>query len=150
MNRLYALALLLTGEHGAAEACFVAALEDCRTGPEVFRESAQAWSRRAIVKQAIRRVRPRPEVPGSAASAQVPRESIASLLFQLTAFDRFVFAMTVLERYSHKESALLLDCRLTDIEAARKRALQFIAAAGRNAVPPIVTATQLEAPAAVA
>jgi len=37
-------------------------------------------------------------------------------------FDRFVFVMSVLERYSDQESSLLPDCTLNELVAARIRA----------------------------
>ena len=147
MNTLYSLALLLTGEHQAAEACFVSALEDCRNGTDVFREWARSWSRRAIVKQAIRRVHPR---PNQAAQGGISgAASIAGVLFEMATFERFVFAMTVLEHYSVRESAMLLDCSIREVEAARIRALQFIAAASR-AIPVQVAPGREFLPAAVA
>ena len=60
MNTLYSLAFLLTADHAKAEQCFLVAFDDCRSGPEVFPGWPRSWSRRAIVKQAIRLVNPRP------------------------------------------------------------------------------------------
>jgi hypothetical protein len=52
--------------------------------------------------------------------------SIKCLLEQ-PAFDRFVFVVSVLEGYSDRDCALLLDCSCADVMAARIRAFQQIA-----------------------
>ncbi len=46
---------------------------------------------------------------------------------QLRPFDRFVFAMTVLERYTLQESAALLHCAPSDVEKARTSVLGLLA-----------------------
>ena len=43
-------------------------------------------------------------------------------------FERFVFVISVLERYSDQECALLLGCSIQDIRETRVRALEHIAA----------------------
>ena len=122
MNTLFSLALLLTAEREAAGEIFLAAFEDCLQGAEVFRGWERSWSRRAIVKQAIRRVRPRPG--DSDGAARLDAQDIPARLLQLPTFDRFVFAMTVLERFTVQECAVLLRCVPSDVEKARSRALQ--------------------------
>ena len=52
MTLLYSLALLLTGDHTMAEQCFLAALDECRKGSNVFPEWTRSWSRRAIINSA--------------------------------------------------------------------------------------------------
>jgi len=44
----------------------------------------------------------------------------------LPAFDRSVFVISVLERYSDQECSLLLNCTRADVMAARIRAIQQI------------------------
>jgi DNA-directed RNA polymerase specialized sigma24 family protein len=41
-------------------------------------------------------------------------------------FERFVFVMSVLERYSDHESALLVGCSIQEIRDARRLAIQHI------------------------
>ncbi len=115
MSALYSLALLLTADHEMAQQCFLAALDHCLKGADVFPDRARSWSRRAIVKQAIQVVN------------------------QLPAFTRFVFAMAVLERYSIPECATLLNCGARDVEQARIRALQLISGTGRDLQPATFT-----------
>ena len=128
MDRLYLLALLLTGNAELAEQCFVGGLEDARNGNRVFKEWAEAWSRRTIIKNAIRAVRPVPnataQTPGSVEIgflAQIPQ---IRALFTLSAFERFVFVVTVLEGYSDRDCALLFNSTRQAVVSARVRALE--------------------------
>jgi hypothetical protein len=77
--------------------------------------------------------------------------SIKSVL-ELLAFDRFVFVMSVLERYSDRDCALLLNCSNVDVADARIRAFQQLARRsteryldyGSGAQPYVVDADWLE------
>src|SRR5215471_1036141 len=60
MNRLFLLALLLTGDHEKAEQCFDAALDNATRRRTVFREWARPWARRAIIQAAQCMIDPRP------------------------------------------------------------------------------------------
>lgn len=141
MSALYWLSLLLTGDHEKAEQCFVAALEDCLlTGKLVFEEWARPWSRRTIIRNAVRLVAPVPgeEVgaPDSMTKALADHlDPFLRLLTQLGLFDRFVFVMSVLERYSDRECAALLQCAWREVPRARNRALQRIARSGQDLLP---------------
>ena len=133
MNDLYLLSLLLTADPEKAEQCFVSGLDDCADGNQVFKEWARSWARRAIIKNAIRMVAPQPEAAsdGSArkASAQQQPEFRVemSALLELDSFERFACVMSVLERYSDRECALLLNCTRDSVIEARSRALQQVA-----------------------
>jgi DNA-directed RNA polymerase specialized sigma24 family protein len=132
MNRLYLLSFLLTGNHSLAEKCFVSGLEDSAKGNPVFKEWADSWARRAVIQNAIRRVRPRAkggsesgaESDHSAGHALQPPEIAGVLL--LPAFERFAFVMSVLEGYSDQESSLLLGCTRAEVAEARSQALSRI------------------------
>jgi len=54
------------------------------------------------------------------------REVEIAAVLGLEPFERFVYAMTVLERYSDQECSFLLGCARRDVLAARSRALQQI------------------------
>jgi len=125
MDALYSLALLLTGEHAAAEACFLSALEDCRKTTDVFPEWARSWSRRAIVKNAIRRVNPGPRRQSVRATV-ADATGILCRLLELGVFQRFVFAMAVLEHYNVHECAALLNCDAREVKQARLQALRSL------------------------
>lgn len=150
MNRLYLLAFLLTGDHSAAEKCFVRGIEDSAKGNPVFKEWAHSWARRTIIQKAIQMIGPRLGANGAPISMPGDSETepaeIASVI-ALPAFERFVFVMTVLERYSDKECSLLLGCMRSDVVAARIRALQQIGNSFvlRNKLVSITSAEQTQA-----
>ena len=139
MNRLYLLSYLLTADHRMAETCFVRGLEDATRSNRVFREWAGSWARRMIIQDAIQTVRPLASNDSvfDARSHEVPDKPRAiSAVVGLPAFERFVFVMTVLDRYSHQECSLLLGCSREDVITARVRALQHIGEAAQGVQNP--------------
>ena len=135
IDHLYTLALLLTGDPDQAERCFVAGLDDCLEGKPLAQEWAASWARRAIIKNAIRVVSPMPDETRSAAEERA-REMQAGKsgtrgfmtpITKLPPFERFVYVMSVLEGYSSGACAILLHCTVTEVAAARIRALQQLA-----------------------
>jgi DNA-directed RNA polymerase specialized sigma24 family protein len=134
MNSLYLLSFLLTADHKRAKQCFVSGLENATEGPPVFREWANSWARRTIIQSAIRFLNLRPADEHSAhliersfddATFPTNQAQITAIL-ELPSFERFVFVMSVLERYSNQECSLLLGCARQDVIAAQTRALQQI------------------------
>ena len=131
MNRLYLLSFLLTGNHALAEKCFVRGLHDSGSGNPVFVEWAQSWALRKIAQNAIEMLHPRP-ADTRAANFILERNTEHALtepaeiahVLALPAFERFAFVLSVLERYSDQECALLLDCTLNGFADARSRAMQ--------------------------
>jgi hypothetical protein len=130
MDHLYLLSLLLTGDEAMAERCFADALRDSAQSPRVFREWAHSWARRMVVQTAIQMLRPRAAERSAPRHTHdfVERPEIAAVL-ALPDFDRFVFVMSVLERDTDHDCALLLGCSRSDVVAARIRALQQIGSA---------------------
>jgi hypothetical protein len=129
MPGLYLLALLLTGGQEKAETCFVAGLEDCAAGSPVFKEWARSWAKRTIIKRAIGMMSPvvasEQRNPSNHNPSETERKGAGySSIMRLAPFERFVFVITVLERYSDQESSLLLDCTRKDVADARIRAIQ--------------------------
>ena len=144
INGLYMLSFLLTADHGKAEQCFVSGLEDAIEGNAVFKEWARSWARRAIIQNAVRVINPLPaegggRSPSSSVSVNgsdkplpaIQQVGIAYVL-ALEPFDRFVYVITVLERYSDQECSILLGCARRDVLVARLRALQLIASAAES------------------
>jgi DNA-directed RNA polymerase specialized sigma24 family protein len=135
-NSLYLLCFLLTADHEAAEKCFVSGLEDSAQGSPVFAAWAESWARRTIIDNAIRMIRPQPESGAQTSTSdntsdnnerrRTTEPAMIATVIDLSDFDRFVFVMSVLERYSDQECSLLLDCSRTSVVAARIRALQKI------------------------
>jgi hypothetical protein len=83
---------------------------------------------------ATRVIRPRP-IEGNTSSSfnrpKTPAEGRAELVavLNLAPFERFVFAMAVLEHYSDHECSMVLGCAWRSVLAARIRALQQPASA---------------------
>ena len=128
MDRLYLLSFLLTADHAMAEKCFAGGLESSANNSRVFKDWAASWARRMIVQNAIQMVRPEPgntQAIRGAGNAVTGLAEITSVV-ELPPFDRFVFAMSVLEGYSDQDCALLRDCMRSEVIAARLRALQLI------------------------
>jgi hypothetical protein len=145
LDHLYTLSLLLTADHHKAEQCFVAGLEDCLQGNPVFREWAQSWATRTVIKNAIRIISPsRNEEKRMAEDDDLSEPALeadnpaAGITRVLQPFDRFVYVMSVLEKYSDRECSILLDCTVEEIVRARTQALQRIVSvaslAGREAL----------------
>jgi hypothetical protein len=145
---LYLLSLLLTADSEKAERCFVAGLEGSIQGNAVFKEWARSWSKRTIIKNAVRMILPAPTSSSPTFPAQgqssgtrhvsdknVPEAhfggSLASVL-RLAALERFVFVMSILEGYSIPECSILLNCTKQEVTTAQARALQQMALAGIN------------------
>ena len=135
MDGLYLLAFLLTADHAMAEKCFVRGLRGSAKSNAVFKEWAESWARRTIIRKAIQMVKPRQsgnqDISGEPirfagrSAGELPEvRAIAGV----SAFERFVFVMSVLERYSDRDTALLLNCSRADVIAARTQAVQQIGA----------------------
>jgi hypothetical protein len=142
MNGLYQLSFLLTADPAKAEQCFVSGLEDCAGANRVFKEWARSWARRAIVQNAIRTMQPARErsVPSLApcragAVEASDRSAILSAVVGLQTFERFVFVMSVLEKYSDQDCKTLLACSRQDIVRARIRAFKQMGAFKGAPVP---------------
>lgn len=135
MKRLYLLSLVLTADPVKAEQCFVSGLEDCTSGNQVFMEWAQSWTRRAIIQNAIRLLAPRAAESSNRAvsnsgggfhPARAELRAELAPILELADFERFAFVLSVLERYSDHECALLLGCTRHALAAARTRALEQV------------------------
>jgi len=157
MGSLHMLSFLLTADHEKAEECFVSGLDDCVEGNDVFREWARSWARRAIIRNAVRvfpRLAPRHEDPrGTPAPAdsvdyefcQTPEANAAvTNILKLRDFERFVFVLSVLERYSDQDCSVLLGCSQQDVREAKTRWLQQLAeSASTNLTPGSAAKNQL-------
>jgi hypothetical protein len=153
MNSLYLLSLLLTADPQKAERCFLSGFEESVNNNSVFKERGHLWARRSIVFHAIRLLCPRPndenesnearpsppieKVPGTI-PAEVSAYPDFARIIGLNAFERFIFIMSILEKYSDQECSLLLGCFRRDVIDARTAAIRHLA----NVV--IATETQPE------
>src|SRR5260221_9561118 len=133
MPQLYLLALLLVGDEVKAEQCFVGAIEDCLSRNLVFKEWVYSCSRRLVVRWAIQMrlpiLRGFKDEDLTTAQVEIPsavHPGLAGIL-QLPQFERFVYVLSVLEKYSDRECSVLLICTPQQVITARIRALQRIA-----------------------
>jgi DNA-directed RNA polymerase specialized sigma24 family protein len=137
VDHLFTLALLLTADRSRAEHCVVAGLEDCLHTNAVFREWAHSWARRTVVKNAIRIISPSSFRNEAKTAARIPEpDTLADAITSLPPFDRFVYVLSVLEKYSDRECSMLLECTVERVMAARTRALQALAGVGNRNLPP--------------
>jgi DNA-directed RNA polymerase specialized sigma24 family protein len=133
MSALHTLAFVLTADEAKADQCFVAGLEESIQGNPVFREWARSWSKRVIIRHAIKMMAPAPgEAQPLAASlptrqAASDRDAFLYPVLQLPPFERFVFVISVLEGHSASDCASLLGCTLTELTRARSQALTHVA-----------------------
>jgi DNA-directed RNA polymerase specialized sigma24 family protein len=131
-DSLYQLSFLLTADCDKAQQCFVSGLEDSLNGSRVFKEWARSWARRAIIQNAVRVINPRPmgeNVPSSFNSSGktlVAEPAEIAAILELAPFERFVYVMSVLERYSDQDCSVLLGCSRRDVNAPRIRAFEQI------------------------
>jgi hypothetical protein len=144
MGSFHLLSFLLTADHEKAEKCFVSGLDDCVEGNDVFREWARSWARRAIIQNAVRMLAPRREDPtGAPAPAdsvdygfgQTPEANAAiTNILKLRDFERFVFVLSVLEKYSDQDCSVLLGCSQQDVREAKTRGLQQLAESATTSI----------------
>jgi DNA-directed RNA polymerase specialized sigma24 family protein len=133
MKPLYLLAFLLTGNHGQAEQCFASTVETAFEEKAVFKEWAQSWVKRSLIKSAIRMVSPQSpgrekRDPWSARQDQGYPDAKIDAVTKLAPLERFVFVMSILERYSIRDCSLLLSRSLKEVSRAQTRALRQLPA----------------------
>jgi|UPI000361FD4D hypothetical protein len=133
LDSLYQLSFLTIGDHDKAERCVLAGLEDCWRANHVFWDWALSWAKCTIIRHAVRELRPRPYRDSSSwdeldlrYSEKLPNfrggHFNAEAVLALEDFERFVFVISVLERYSDHECAVLLGCSLLEVREARTQA----------------------------
>ena len=130
---LQRLALLLTVNSQSARRCLMGAFRDCIACSSVSKEWVLSWTRRMVVRNAIRLVMgtkgQSSVTEDDADGGSVPffqddsRGAIeeSGLICNLPELDRFVFVMCILERYSTHDCALLLARSLREISEAQRR-----------------------------
>jgi hypothetical protein len=135
MDSLYWLAFLLAADNNMAEQCLVGGLGECVDQTHVTTERARSWARRAIVKDAIRIIKPVPDQSGNGcfvdakSPTTVGTRNPFAFIVSLRAFERFVFVLSVLEGQSDEDCQSLLRCSRLEFLMARKAALRLFAEA---------------------
>jgi hypothetical protein len=133
VHSLYLLSFLLTANHDKAEQCLIPAIGECVEKIDVFMDGARSWTRRAVMKQAIRMIRPAPgptdyvSLNSLERPATTAESSPFAAILLLDAFERFVFVMSILEGQSDQECANLLRCSRRDVMISRVLALTCLA-----------------------
>ena len=126
LRELYLLAFLLTGSHANAQRCLILTAEECLGETRVFRGWESTWGRRRLVSNAIRLVFD--ERSGGIGELDSWRERNSDspqfeAISAVTTLDppllRFAFVMSVLERYSLHDCALLLGCSPREVSQMR-------------------------------
>jgi len=136
MRSLYLFSFLLTADTEIAEQCYLRGLGECVEGISVFMDWMQSWARRTILKHAVRVIMPAPEKTSNWPSIGLKRpttlekNSFFAAIVALSAFERFVFVMSVLEKQSDEECSMLLGCSRRDVMIARELALHRLANTG--------------------
>ena len=131
LNSLYKLALLLTTNHCLAEQCTLASLDEALTVNGMSKASAESWSKRAIIKNALGMVgRDSLKIHISLQPPEGSKHQFTdwpfSAVLNLKPLERFVFVLSVLEKIPDCECSHLLGCPLTEVAPARIRALECL------------------------
>ena len=136
INSLYLFSFLLTADTDIAEHCHLCGLGECVEGISAFMDWARSWARRCILKHAIRLVMPAPEhrdnlpLISPNIAAAFGKNNLFAAIVALSAFERFVFIMSVLEKHSDEDCSTLLGCSRRDVVIARELALKRLANTG--------------------
>jgi DNA-directed RNA polymerase specialized sigma24 family protein len=128
-NPLYLLAFLLTANHKEAEECFALTVEEAFKIQSVFKEWTRSWVRRSLIKNAIQIVSPasprsgQKRDPWSTGHRETQTECAIDTVTKLDPLERFIFVMSVVERHSKWDCALLLGCSMNEVVQVRMKAL---------------------------
>ena len=129
-KHLYLLAFLLTTNHKESEQCFVSTVEKAFKEQAVFKEWVRSWVKRTLIENTIKIVSPASARNGqrrelwSAGQRERRRECQIDSVTKLPAIERFVFVMSILERHSDWDCALLLGCSMNQVAQALMKALR--------------------------
>ena len=94
-------------------------------GNPVFKEWARSWIKRNVLQSAIRMVFYEPtQLQDRDAWHESPLSCVIDTVTRLAPLMRFVFVMSLLERYSDRECSRLLNCTVQDVIDARSQALR--------------------------
>lgn len=144
------LAFLLTANAEKADRCLLLALRECTASSSVSRAWVHTWTRRAVIRIAIGLVTGS-EGQSSIETIDAEEESVIGLpvedpsgsransmpILDLPEFDRLVFVICVLERYSVHDCALLLGRSPTDVYAACRQTAVHVERIGEGLGGPL-------------
>ena len=130
---LYLLAFVLTANHKESEDCFVSTVDEALREKAVFKEWARSWVKRRMIENAIGSVwhlrvgDDRKRDLWSAEQHENEKPCEIDSVTRLPLFERFVFVMSILERYSDWDCSVLLACSMKKVAEARIGALLQLA-----------------------
>ena len=134
MHSLYLLSYLITADEAWAEECLIAVLGKGVEEIGNFLEWARVPARTAILRNAIRMMRPTPFGMARQSTAvlnwpaRLDQNKPFAAIASLGSFERCVFVMSVLEGRCDEECAALLGCAQMDVIMGRELAQQVLAA----------------------
>ncbi len=129
MDRLYLLAFLLTADHALAEQSFTTVAENAFSAKPVFKGWVHSWLRREVAKTALELLANKSaEKTADHWFGNDKKDFAIRMVTQLDPPLRSVFVLSVLEGYSIKECALLLDASTSSVLEVKNRALAAIPA----------------------
>jgi len=128
-KHLYLLTFLLIANHQQSVQCFASTVDEAFQEPAVFKQWVRSWVKRRLIENAIEIVAPVSARNGQKRDLWSPgqretKECEIDTVTKLAAFERFVFVMSILERYSDWDCALLLGCGMSKVARTRMRALR--------------------------
>ncbi|MGA8087472.1 MAG: hypothetical protein WCA10_09210 [Terracidiphilus sp.] len=139
MSDLFCLALLLTAQADRAEECIIRSIRECMTSARVRSEELPAWVRNSVIRNGVAIVdeskgeshwhkedQAIPLLPAASQGSVYTADYSAGIL-ELSSFDRLVYVICVLERYSSRHCALLLRSSRERVREARVAAVAHIA-----------------------
>jgi hypothetical protein len=131
---LQRLALLLTANSKVAERCLIGAFRQCIASSSVSKDWVLSWTRRVVIRNAISLVMGTGGQSFVNTNDDTDNESItfspddsrgalpkSESILDLPEFDRLVFVICLLERYSIHDCALLLSRSPREIDEVRHR-----------------------------
>lgn len=123
MNALYRFSFLLTADEEKAEQCLDQALDESADGVDDFLAWAQTRGRAAVLRHAIRTMKPGFETAQDRMNTpSKPQHAIGrdGVVASLPTFERFVFALTGIEGLSDEDCAGLLATTKREVVIARE------------------------------
>jgi DNA-directed RNA polymerase specialized sigma24 family protein len=127
-------------------------LQDSMKSSRIFKDFAHSWSRRTMIQNAIRMIRPAPDPRREKTALRTidtevetkARSSTAlNAILSLRPFERFVFVMSILERYSDQDCSILLACSRREVALARTQAPELISSFVEPRLPDVASDTDV-------
>jgi hypothetical protein len=133
MAELYLLAFMLTADKVMAEQCVLDAMDEYLNSNDL---SLIDWvknkGRHAVIERAVQRATPKVKavytwsVPGGTRASISSSHQPFAVITALSAFERFVYVLTVLEGYQVDECADVLQCLPAEVVAASRLSHQLV------------------------